>query len=217
MKSVRYLVPNGCTALSMLFGCASAVCSSTQQFELAAWLILWGVLLDKLDGLMARLMNATSNFGVQFDSFADFIVFGIAPAALVYYRLAPQKAFKAPRQPDADWRGGLCCRDGRTPCTVQYRPCRTAIASFMAYPQRWRRYCLRHLTCQMFGLVIHRQPISAVHDWRRRDGQHLRMLKLKSRENPLIHWFQIINIVTVYGFTPFRLWPHYLSHSACCT
>lgn len=61
--------------------------SAQGDYRLAAWMILWGVLLDKLDGTAARLMKATSKFGVEFDSFADFVVFGIAPAALVYYRL----------------------------------------------------------------------------------------------------------------------------------
>ena len=61
--------------------------SAQGDYRLAAWMILWGVLLDKLDGTAARLMNATSKFGVEFDSFADFVVFGIAPAALIYYRL----------------------------------------------------------------------------------------------------------------------------------
>lgn len=61
--------------------------SAQGDYRLAAWMILWGVLLDKLDGTAARLMKATSKFGVEFDSFADFVVFGIAPAALVYYLL----------------------------------------------------------------------------------------------------------------------------------
>jgi CDP-diacylglycerol--serine O-phosphatidyltransferase len=41
------------------------------------------VLLDKLDGTLARLLRAQSNFGVEFDSFADFVAFGLAPAALL--------------------------------------------------------------------------------------------------------------------------------------
>ena len=87
----KYFVPNGFTALSMLFGLASVATSaaayvdhvagrpSADQFVLAAWMVCWGVLLDKLDGTSARLMKATSAFGVQFDSFADFVAFGIAP------------------------------------------------------------------------------------------------------------------------------------------
>jgi CDP-diacylglycerol--serine O-phosphatidyltransferase len=53
------------------------------SFTLAAWCILWCVLLDKLDGTLARLLRAQSRFGVEYDSFADFCAFGFAPAALV--------------------------------------------------------------------------------------------------------------------------------------
>ena len=86
MKTLRYIVPNSFTALSLVFGLVSIVASSSGNYQLASWLILWGVLLDKLDGASARLLNASSEFGVQFDSFADFVVFGIAPASLIYNR-----------------------------------------------------------------------------------------------------------------------------------
>jgi len=87
MPPLKYFVPNTFTAISLLLGLASVTMSAQGAFELAAWMILWGTLLDKLDGTAARLCRATSEFGVQFDSFADFVAFGIAPAALVHYRL----------------------------------------------------------------------------------------------------------------------------------
>ena len=99
MGNLKYLVPNGFTALSMLFGFASVLCSARGDFELAAWMITWGVLLDKLDGSAARLLNASSEFGVQFDSFADFVIFGVAPGALFY--------FLVNADPDAARWGGL--------------------------------------------------------------------------------------------------------------
>jgi CDP-diacylglycerol--serine O-phosphatidyltransferase len=85
--SWKYFVPNGFTALSMVLGFASCVFSAAGDFELAAWLILWGVLLDKLDGGAARLLNASSEFGAEMDSFADFVAFGLAPSALVFFFL----------------------------------------------------------------------------------------------------------------------------------
>jgi CDP-diacylglycerol--serine O-phosphatidyltransferase len=87
MKALKFVIPNSFTALSLLLGLASVTRSVAGDFHLAAWMILWGVLLDKLDGTAARLLKASSGFGAQFDSFADFVVFGIAPAALFYYRL----------------------------------------------------------------------------------------------------------------------------------
>jgi CDP-diacylglycerol---serine O-phosphatidyltransferase len=87
MPPLKFFVPNGFTALSLVLGLASVAMSVEGRFDLAAWMILWGTLLDKADGSAARLLGATSKFGVEFDSFADFCAFGIAPAALVYFRL----------------------------------------------------------------------------------------------------------------------------------
>jgi CDP-diacylglycerol---serine O-phosphatidyltransferase len=94
MIAPKYLVPNGFTALSMLFGFASILSSAGGDFNSAAWMITWGVLLDKLDGSAARLLNASSEFGVQYDSFADFVIFGLAPASLFYFWVSadPQAA-----------------------------------------------------------------------------------------------------------------------------
>lgn len=87
LPPLKYLVPNTFTALSLLLGLASVACSAQGDFVLAAWMILWGTLLDKVDGTAARALGATSRFGVEFDSFADFVSFGIAPAALFYFKL----------------------------------------------------------------------------------------------------------------------------------
>ena len=57
MVNLKYLVPNGFTAISMLFGFASILNAAEGNFELSAWMITWGVLLDKLDGTFARLLN----------------------------------------------------------------------------------------------------------------------------------------------------------------
>ncbi len=65
-----------------MLGLASIVMSQFEQLELAAWLIVWCALLDTLDGVAARLLKATSSFGAEFDSMADVISFGVAPAVL---------------------------------------------------------------------------------------------------------------------------------------
>ena len=54
------------------------------QFQLASWLVLWGVLL-----VARRWLRLSCNleFGVQYDSFADFVVFGLAPAAILFFAL----------------------------------------------------------------------------------------------------------------------------------
>jgi CDP-diacylglycerol---serine O-phosphatidyltransferase len=83
----RYLAPNGVTCIGLVLGLlsirTSLTATSLVQLQGAAWLILYAVLLDKADGAIARRLNASSEFGVQLDSFSDFVTFGICPAALV--------------------------------------------------------------------------------------------------------------------------------------
>ncbi|MCG8371346.1 MAG: CDP-diacylglycerol--serine O-phosphatidyltransferase [Proteobacteria bacterium] len=80
---LRYTVPNGFTALSLLLGIASIVTTQLGGLEFAAWIIVWCGLLDVMDGVSARLLKATSDFGAEFDSMADLVSFGVAPAVLV--------------------------------------------------------------------------------------------------------------------------------------
>ena len=83
MILLRYTIPNGFTALSLLLGVASIVTTQLGDLELAAWIIVWCGLLDVMDGVAARLLKATSSFGAEFDSMADLVSFGVAPAVLV--------------------------------------------------------------------------------------------------------------------------------------
>ena len=73
--------------MSMLLGLASVYNSTEGHYVLAAWMIVWGVLLDKLDGTTARMFNASSKLGAELDSFADFVSFGVATAALFFFAL----------------------------------------------------------------------------------------------------------------------------------
>jgi CDP-diacylglycerol--serine O-phosphatidyltransferase len=83
MGKFRYSIPNSVTALSLLLGLSSIVTAQVGELELAAWLIVWCGLLDTMDGLVARALKATSDFGAEFDSMADLVSFGVAPAILV--------------------------------------------------------------------------------------------------------------------------------------
>jgi CDP-diacylglycerol--serine O-phosphatidyltransferase len=83
LSKFRYTVPNSFTALSLLLGLGSIVTVHLGEIELAAWMIVWCGLLDVMDGLTARLLKATSSFGAEFDSMADLVAFGVAPAVLV--------------------------------------------------------------------------------------------------------------------------------------
>lgn len=83
----RYLVPNFITAGSMLLGLVSIFQSMQGNYVAAAWLIVFAVCTDKLDGVAARLVRGTSELGVQLDSLADFLNFGIAPPVLIFASL----------------------------------------------------------------------------------------------------------------------------------
>ena len=83
LSILRYTVPNSFTALSLLLGVSSIVTTQLGHLELAGWMIVWCGLLDVMDGLSARLLKATSSFGAEFDSMADLVSFGVAPAILV--------------------------------------------------------------------------------------------------------------------------------------
>src|SRR5690606_10915599 len=77
------LAPNLITLSSMIFGLVSLWAAHQGNASLAAWLIIYAVLTDRIDGLVARALKATSELGMQLDSFADFLNFGVAPAYLV--------------------------------------------------------------------------------------------------------------------------------------
>lgn len=80
-----YILPNLFTASSIFVGVISMVEASKGNIILASWLILLALVFDGLDGRVARMTNTTSQFGVEFDSLADIISFGIAPAMLLYF------------------------------------------------------------------------------------------------------------------------------------
>ena len=84
-KIVRYSIPNIFTAASLLLGFSAIITSHYGSIEQAAWMIVWCGILDVMDGLAARLLKATSPFGAEFDSMADLVSFGVAPAIVMMY------------------------------------------------------------------------------------------------------------------------------------
>ena len=82
--TLRQLVPNFCTFVAACSGLTSIRFAIDQEFEWALAAILFAVLLDGLDGHLARLLDAQSKFGAEFDSLADFLSFGVAPAVLMF-------------------------------------------------------------------------------------------------------------------------------------
>jgi len=84
MRKGIYVLPNLFTAASLFCGFLSLLRTLQEDFDSAAWFILVSGLFDGLDGKIARYTNTTSRFGVEFDSLADVISFGVAPGILVF-------------------------------------------------------------------------------------------------------------------------------------
>ncbi|MBW1645262.1 MAG: CDP-diacylglycerol--serine O-phosphatidyltransferase [Deltaproteobacteria bacterium] len=79
-----FLLPNLFTMGNLFCGFFAIISIFKGNFQLAATAIIVANVFDILDGKVARLMNATSRFGMEFDSLADLISFGMAPAILAY-------------------------------------------------------------------------------------------------------------------------------------
>ncbi|MGB7819917.1 MAG: CDP-diacylglycerol--serine O-phosphatidyltransferase [Ornithinibacter sp.] len=83
-ERLRLMAPSIFTTLNMVSGFSSVLLAFRQEFTLAAILIAFSIIMDIADGFVARMVGATSPFGVQLDSLADLISFGLAPAVLVH-------------------------------------------------------------------------------------------------------------------------------------
>lgn len=81
---VRMLVPNFFTLLGLCAGLTSIRMSIEGRWELALAGIVFAAMLDGVDGRIARLLKASSRFGAELDSLADFVNFGVAPAVLIF-------------------------------------------------------------------------------------------------------------------------------------
>lgn len=89
-----FLLPNLITTGSLFAGFYAILAAIDGRFYAAAWAILISLILDGLDGRIARLTQSTSGFGVQYDSLADLVAFGVAPGILVFlWALKPFKQF----------------------------------------------------------------------------------------------------------------------------
>jgi len=79
-----YILPNLFTTANMFCGFFGIISSINGNFQAAAIAVLASCLFDILDGKVARLVGATSRFGVEYDSLADLVAFGVGPAILMY-------------------------------------------------------------------------------------------------------------------------------------
>ena len=86
--NLKYLVPNGITFLSLIFGVGAILTATRNLFIISGAMIFTCYWLDSLDGYSARKLNAQSEFGLQMDSLSDMVGLGVAPAVLVFQHLS---------------------------------------------------------------------------------------------------------------------------------
>lgn len=79
-----YLLPNAFTSAALFCGFYAIVMAMNQKFYFASIAIFAAMVLDAVDGRVARLTNTQSEFGAQYDSLSDMVSFGAAPALVIY-------------------------------------------------------------------------------------------------------------------------------------
>lgn len=80
----RIVIPSFFTLMNLFCGFLSIIMVAEGNLVFGAWLIVTAGLFDALDGFMARIANATSEFGIELDSISDVVSFGAAPGFLLY-------------------------------------------------------------------------------------------------------------------------------------
>lgn len=85
-----YLLPNLFTTAGLFAGFYAIISAMSDRFEAAAIAIFIAMFMDGIDGRLARMTNTQSDFGKEYDSLADMVSFGLAPALVIYlWALAP--------------------------------------------------------------------------------------------------------------------------------
>ena len=91
---IRALVPSLFTLMALCAGLTAIRMAIEQRYDLAVAALVLAAFLDGIDGRVARLLKATSRFGAELDSLADFVNFGVAPAIVVFtWALGELKSF----------------------------------------------------------------------------------------------------------------------------
>jgi CDP-diacylglycerol---serine O-phosphatidyltransferase len=85
--NIKKQIPNLFTLGNLYCGFLSIGYAANHQFKNAAVLVLIGMMLDSMDGRLARMLDAESLIGKELDSLADIVTFGVAPCFLVYYTI----------------------------------------------------------------------------------------------------------------------------------
>ncbi len=84
MRNAKIIIPNLVTTANIVCGFASVLASIDGNFVAASWAIIAAAVFDLVDGRLARVLNASSSFGEEYDTLSDLLSFGVAPSILYY-------------------------------------------------------------------------------------------------------------------------------------
>ncbi|TKD62423.1 phosphatidylcholine/phosphatidylserine synthase [Flavobacterium sp. ASW18X] len=85
---MKQYIPNLITLLNLFCGCVAILFAVKNQLDLAAAFVVLGIIFDFFDGFAARLLNVSSEIGVQLDSLADMVTSGVVPGIVMYQLLS---------------------------------------------------------------------------------------------------------------------------------
>ena len=126
------MIPSIFTLANLLFGFLALILVIEENYTLAAAMILGSVLMDSLDGKVARRLSVSSDFGKELDSLSDLVSFGVAPAILTY------QAILQPLQPEF----------------LRYIGLTTAIVFALCGACRLARFNMLNITTHFVGVPI---------------------------------------------------------------
>jgi CDP-diacylglycerol--serine O-phosphatidyltransferase len=93
MRKILKNIPNVITSCNLLSGCVAVVMALRGEIETATCFIFAAAVFDFFDGFIARLLKAQSPLGLQLDSLADIVSFGVAPSAIIFYILSVSQLY----------------------------------------------------------------------------------------------------------------------------
>ena len=101
--SIKRHIPNAITCCNLFSGCVACSMAYSGNFKLAMLFIVIGAVFDFFDGMVARLLHVSSPLGVQMDSLADDITFGLAPATIVFVYMKEVEKSKKKTNSEIFW------------------------------------------------------------------------------------------------------------------
>jgi CDP-diacylglycerol--serine O-phosphatidyltransferase len=216
----RYALPNVVTCISLTAALLAINEAIAARFDSAAWFILLCVLLDKLDGTVARALGASSRFGIELDSLSDLCGFGVAPAVLMLAYLVGRNA-ATPLAPElwyriAAYAGCLLYVIGAALRLAKFNVLTDIYGKefFFGIPTTlcgaltatWfltaRKHGLPAIALEIIPAVMLVLALAMV--------SRIPLPKVRKRKTLTMNVVQITNVVLVYTFAPLRLFPAYL-------